>query len=807
MRKSLLILLIIIVGNFFFVDNVTAKPKTRQQAQKEVEAFLSQRGTTLSVKPAMARSASGQNGDTQESIYFFDVENNGGYVIVSGSDCSPSILGYTDNGSFDEQNIPENMKLWLDDYKRQIEYIEKLGTVAATSATSTSHPAIPTMLTTTWNQRYPYYLKCPTYNGTNCVTGCVATAIAQIMYYHRNKSVNQTTKEIPGYTINSNPTIIVNTIPEGSVIDWENMLNNYSSGNETSAQKNAVANLMAYCGAAVQMGYGMRSSGAYNKDVAPGLIYYFNYSETMTLENKSNYSDEEWDNLVYSELALGNPVYYTGASGSGGHAFVCDGYDGKGYYHINWGWGGMSDGHFLLSALNPSSQGTGGGNSGYNRSQVIIKGMVPKDNTFAGCDAYAEVSNGVMTFYYDKNRKTRGNNTYDVFTNDYSPTWNNSNDITDITKVKFDKSFSNWQPTSTQYWFNRFTNLTSIEGLENLNTSSVSKMYSMFSHCSNLKSIDMSNFNTSKTQNMGYMFYNCKELTEVKLPANLSKIDNNMFSGCSSIQAITIPKSVSIIGEYAFWNCKSLATITTEFAPPFEIKSNTFPSSIYSSATLKVPEGKKPIYSLTKGWSLFQNIEEPQKTTYTLKYLVDDVEYKTYQVVKGTVITPEKEPTRESYTFSGWSDIPQIMPAEDVTITGHFFKDNGSAIITIPSEGQTTFCYDLPLDFSSVSGIEAFIVCGYNINSGNIQQIKVREVPAGTGIIVKGKAGTYTIPVKETLFYYKNMLKPVFKETTIPASEGNYANYIMVNGKLTKLNGSAKVTANSAYLPVPITLF
>lgn len=812
MNRSFNILLTVIIGLLFFVESASSKPRTRQQAQKEVEAFLSQRGASLSVKPAMARSTSSQDEDPQESLYFFDVENNGGYVIVSGSDCGPSILGYTDKGSFNENAIPDNMKLWLGEYKRQIEFMEKSGTVATTRGSSTTHPAIPTMLTTKWDQQYPYYLKCPTNKGIRCVTGCVATAIAQIMYYHRNKSVNRTTKEIPGYDNDSYPDIKVYAFPEGSAIDWDNMLDRYNSNSygstETSEQKNAVANLMAYCGAAVKISYGTWASSGNNGNVLPGLIKFFNYSETMSLENRYDYSDEEWDNLVYSELAKGNPIYYTGHSFLNGHAFVCDGYDGNGYYHINWGWSGSSDGHFLLSALNPNTQGTGGGTSGYNSLQAIIIGMAPKDNAYAGCEAYALVNNDVMTFYYDNNRKTRGGNTYDVFTTDYAPTWNTSyNEITDITKVIFDKSFSSWQPTSTQYWFNKFTNLSNIQGLDNLNTSNVSNMEFMFSQCSNLKSIDMSNLNTKKVKDLLCMFYYCSNLTEIKLPANLTVISGSMFSDCKALKSITIPKGISVIGPYAFWNCNNLATITSEILTPFEFYSTIFPQSIYTSATLKVPEGKKSVYQLTKGWNLFQNIEEPQKASYTLKYLVDDVDYKTYQLAKGTVITPEKEPIKNGFTFSGWSEIPQTMPAKDVTITGHFFKDNGSAQITIPSEGQTTFCYDLPLDFSSVNDIEAYIVCGYNIISGNIQQIRVQEVPAGTGLIVKGKTGTYTIPVKETLFYYKNMLKPIFKETTIPASEGNYNNYIMINGKLRKLNESTKVVSNSAYLPVPITLF
>ena len=804
MRKNLLILLTLVIGLCFYADNASAKPKTRQQAQKEVEAFLSQKGTSLKVKPSMAR---GQNEDSQESIYFFDVENNGGYVIVSGSDCGPSILGYTDRGSFDKEDIPENMLSWLEDYKSQIAYMEETGSVATSRGSSTSHPAIQTMLTTQWDQRYPFNLKCPTYKGNNCVTGCVATAIAQIMYYHRNKSVNKTTKEIPGYYYEESPDIKVYTFPEGSTIDWGNMLNIYI-GNETTAQKYAVANLMAYCGAAVKMRYNTGSSGAFDMDVAPGLINYFNYNETMLLEKRANYSDEEWDNLVYSELAKGNPVYYSGLSNIGGHAFVCDGYDGKGYYHINWGWGGSSDGHFLLSALNPYAQGAGGGDSGFNINQAFYKDMIPKDNSFAGCEAYAAVNNNIMTFYYDKNRKTRGNNTYDVITNNSVPSWNSTLDeVPDVTKVSFDKSFSSWQPNSTQYWFEKFVNLTSVEGLENLNTSSNSNMYLMFGLCNKLKSIDISSFNTNKVNDTKYMFYGCGNLTDVKLPNDLKLIGTSMFSGCESLKSVTIPQGVSYIGDHAFWCCYSLTTITSEIQTPFAIDSSTFPSAIYTSATLKVPEGKRSDYSLTKGWNLFKNIEEPLKTTYTLKYVVDDIVYKTYQLAKGTKITPEAEPTKSGYTFSGWSDIPTTMPAEDVTITGRFFKVDNSAKINIPSDGQTTFCYDLPLDFSLVSGIEAYVVCGYNTVNGSFHLVRVREVPAGTGLIVKGKAGTYTIPVKETQFYIKNMLKPVFTETMVSAKEGSYTNFVMINGTFTKLNGSTKLPANSAFLQVPLSLF
>lgn len=608
MRRFILLLLTVIAGIFFFAGSADAMPKTRQQAQSDVEAFLSQRGISLKVERSMAR---GQQEDSQESIYFFDIEGGNGFVIASGSDSTPAILGYTDSGSYDEDALPENMKVWLEGYRRQIENAHSASTrssMAATRGALPNHAKIAPMLTTKWDQGYPYNLKCPSSGFTRCVTGCGATAIAQIMYYHRKNSIRELPRELKGYRY-KNSDISVNTFPKGSAIDWDNMLTSYSTssfGGETTAQKNAVAYLMAYLGSAMKMEYGTEGSSSNLYNVRSAMITYFNYSETMTLEERENYTDTEWDNLVYSELAAGRPVNYTGIAVDGeeksGHSFVCDGYDGNGYYHINWGWGGTADGCFLLSALNPEDQGTGGASSAYNTEQEILIGIVPKDLKYADYEAYAAKDNGTLTFYYDQQRASRGEETYDmekvqtttvIYVNP-RPNWNDSyEEVTDITKVKFDKSFAAWHPTSTYYWFYWFTKLNSIEGMENLNADHVKEQ--------------------------AYMFGNCENLKDIKLPAGLKLIGSSMFTNCKSLKSVVIPSSVSSIDNYAFYDCKNLTTITSYIQAPFEINSGTFPYAVYSSATLKVPAGKKSVYQSTSGWNLFSDIKELPKQTIEYK--------------------------------------------------------------------------------------------------------------------------------------------------------------------------------------------
>lgn len=382
MKKLLILLLTLVFTSATFADKVTEE----QALQKAQKFFKDKRLESKNL--SRSKKAKQQLSATQEDFYVFNVENKGGFVIISGDDRTPEVLGYADSGNIDMDNLPPNLKGWLEGYSKQIKALETAGDIdsKALSRASSRAPkaAIEPMISTKWGQDYPYNMNCP----DNCVTGCVATAMAQVMYYHRAKSTNKTMAKIPGYNGNTywfeHGQISIDAIPEGSIIDWNNMLDRYD-GSGTEVQKEAVANLMLYCGASVKMDYGANGivigrsagSGADSFDVPTALKLYFDYSENTTLVWRQNYTDESWEELIYSELSKGNPIYYSGSNESSGHAFVCDGYDGNSYYHINWGWDGLSDSYFLLSALNPSAQGTGGSSEGYNYGQCALIGAVP----------------------------------------------------------------------------------------------------------------------------------------------------------------------------------------------------------------------------------------------------------------------------------------------------------------------------------------------------------------------------------------------------------------------------------------------
>ena len=292
-----------------------------------------------------------------DAFYIFNAEDNGGFVIVSGDERTDEILGYSTEGNIDLDKMPENMKALLKSYEEQINAIP--ADAKAELAMKPSRPAIAPMLDTFWGQGEPYNLHCPEIDGQRCVTGCVATALAQIMYYH--KWPEGYTTDIPAYdyTLQSwnnesqswdNPT--AEALP-ATQFDW-NKMNTVYFPNSSEESKEAVSKLMRYCGQAFWMEYGINGSAA-NLGWFPVLQHYFGYSDKVRFASFSNYSPTEWDQLIYHELQCHRPVIYSSygscSSFFKNHAFVCDGYDGSGYYHMNLGWEGNYNGWYLLRVL------------------------------------------------------------------------------------------------------------------------------------------------------------------------------------------------------------------------------------------------------------------------------------------------------------------------------------------------------------------------------------------------------------------------------------------------------------------------
>lgn len=305
------------------------------------------------------------------NLYIFTSGN--GYMILPDDDRAPPLLGYSDSDTPFTVDNPE-LNYWLECYNREIDYIKACGNEENVSPLPApkERAAIRPLLLTEWNQESPYNLLCPKVDGHETVTGCVATAMAQVMKYHnfpdRGKGTHSYYWE-PGKT---ELTFDYDNTP----FRWDLMTDRYDS-KSTEESKEAVARLMLGCGISVDMHYEPGGSGAATTRMGEALIDIFGYSPSLWMPNRAFYGYEEWEDMIYADLALGLPVLYSGAGTAGGHQFVCDGYSADGYFHFNWGWGGLSNGYFLLTALNPDDLGVGGGAGGFNTSQVASLGVRP----------------------------------------------------------------------------------------------------------------------------------------------------------------------------------------------------------------------------------------------------------------------------------------------------------------------------------------------------------------------------------------------------------------------------------------------
>jgi len=359
--RLFLLLVLSAIGNV-----ASAAPVTAEKARQAALDFLSSKGISMKAPLRRApRTAGSEAGSQQaEPYYVFNIGDGQGFVLVSGDDRISPILGYADKADFDAEQLPVNVKAWLDDYAAQINALQTGKTAAARRIAPPS--VIAPLLSTTWDQGAPYNALCPVdpTNSKSSLTGCVATAMAQVVNYHRHPAA--TTATIPGYVSESRN--IACSALQPTTIDWDAMLDDYS-GSYSSRQAVAVATLMKLCGYSTKMDYTSDESGTQSEYVAVALRNYFDFDAYTRLEYRMAYTSEAWEQAIYEELKANRPVYYSGSSIGGGHAFVVDGVDKDGLFHVNWGWGGYFDGYFSLSLLNPESNsgaGASSSNDGYS---------------------------------------------------------------------------------------------------------------------------------------------------------------------------------------------------------------------------------------------------------------------------------------------------------------------------------------------------------------------------------------------------------------------------------------------------------
>lgn len=370
MRLKLILLSIVIFPAFALAATIS-----KEEAARKATEFIANRrqaNTTTELNCTYAHSrqhkAQSKNADGNDAAYYvFSGANDKGFVIVAGDDRLPSIIGYSDTGRFDTANMPEACSAWLDAIAVWGEECSML--IEEKSEKAIAYPTKPVepLLTTKWDQENPYNTLTPVIGGKQSLTGCVATATAQIMnYYHYPE------RSTGSVSYNDNGVQRTMNFDDQPAFDWSNMLSTYTSASP-EANRTAVARLMQCVGYGVQMTYGSDVSVAHHRNAGEALYKYFGYDSNIHRYERNKMSDAEWINIITDELYAGRPVLYDGkgASGNVGHTFVCDGYDGNGMFHFNWGWSGNCDGYFNLSALTPKKQGAGGTASSYTFNQAI----------------------------------------------------------------------------------------------------------------------------------------------------------------------------------------------------------------------------------------------------------------------------------------------------------------------------------------------------------------------------------------------------------------------------------------------------
>lgn len=387
MKKNFLLLLSLML---LLSVSAIAGPRSYQQAKAIAQRQAAMLGIEMdaevaaSAKAAPRMSVSSAVSPSATCYYVFANGEDKGFTIVSGDDRMPEVVGYSAQGTYDPDHLPANYVGFMKAYQETVEALLKgdaqvsggLAEVRQWRAERASSAAVAPLLDgIKWDQREPYNNMCPLYEGTNrSVTGCVATAMAQVMmYYQFPKKLKST---IESYTTKAYG-INIPAIYSGATYDWDNMLPDYSKSDYNSAQADAVAKLMYHCGAAVKMDYGPSSRA----NVTPTILAtYFGYDADLMQDlTRTVFTLQQWMTLIDNELKAKRPILYSGQASDEGHEFVCDGSDGKGLYHINWGWGGYQDGYFDLTILQPTKGGAGSGSAvdGYNRNCSMIIGIVP----------------------------------------------------------------------------------------------------------------------------------------------------------------------------------------------------------------------------------------------------------------------------------------------------------------------------------------------------------------------------------------------------------------------------------------------
>lgn len=408
---------------------IMAEGIDRQSALEKAKKFMPGKQFVAAETVPSARRAIANKTD---AFYVFNAENNAGYVIVSGDDRTTEILGYAENGNLDIDHIPDNMKWWLDSYARQIKALGTSLTPAKSGMGTRRAAAIQPLIQSKWDQDAPYNYMCPDGNyvdyyeagydtNNRFLTGCVATAMAQIMYYWKWPESCPALSEysfLSSVKSGTPTTYVVKGLP-ATTFKWDKMKDSYTEFKENDESVRAVAELMRYCGQAVEMMYSPKGSAA---SIEEEMSSVFNYSVNSRRLSRDGYTAGRWEGIIYEELAAHRPVLYSGQTDNlEGHQFIVDGYDGNGLFHINWGWGGSCDNYFVLTIADYTSPGeTTGTDKAFDLYQAALVGLMPAEKDEVKLPLIYSILSEHLVSTYSRNSST--DNFVDVVLDGYCRT-------------------------------------------------------------------------------------------------------------------------------------------------------------------------------------------------------------------------------------------------------------------------------------------------------------------------------------------------------------------------------------------------
>ncbi len=396
---SLLLLFVLVSTKVFAlpIDEIAARKIAEQffasSVQKKATNSIFPPIVTLVAAPEVIQAKPLQSSpfvDLQHSQTAYYIYNNGhnqGFVIVAADDTLPQILGYSYSGLFSIQKLPRHIEAFFTDLRRAIGYLltlpieEQLNVRSRLRSFPIKNEVRPLLGNIQWNQSFPYNLYTPEIGGEQTPVGCVATALAQVMRYHQWPERGRGSYSYDEKDINTGATSgRTHSVDFNVEYNWRNMPQQ-TPKKPTDAQKEALSILCFHIGVSLDMMYSADGSGTYTAYIPYALRNYFKYDKNVRYLSRDAYDQESWETIIRTELSQNRPIIYSGSGDGGGHAFVCDGYDTQGMFHINWGWGGVSDGYFELNLLNPSVLGIGGGSGGgFSQGQGIVVGITPDKN-------------------------------------------------------------------------------------------------------------------------------------------------------------------------------------------------------------------------------------------------------------------------------------------------------------------------------------------------------------------------------------------------------------------------------------------